>query len=196
MELSESKDETAWLIEQRGNIPFYWTGNIIDKNFWERSSDIKKAVRFSTKNAAENVLLYLQLRYDYLEGKGDRLRNVNAVGHMFCNAPSHTDLDCAKYLKDGETPAQRIERALKDIAGLMAQLAGEKRKIEETRRELQAIREVGKEMPEVNPVAAIGNWGKVEFLCDVYPQLGDKLYPQSAIDAIRLYAQSLAGKVK
>jgi len=33
---------------------------------------------------------------------------------------------------------------------------------------------------ELGPIATIGNWGRVEWKDNVYPQLGDKLY--AAID--------------
>jgi hypothetical protein len=33
---------------------------------------------------------------------------------------------------------------------------------------------------EISPVATIGNWGRVEWSDNVYPQLGDKMY--AAVD--------------
>ena len=37
-----------------------------------------------------------------------------------------------------------------------------------------------REMKAQGPVATIGNWGRVEWADNVYPQLGDKLY--AAVD--------------
>lgn len=41
----------------------------------------------------------------------------------------------------------------------------------------ERIREIANEL---GPIATIGNWGRVEWKDNVYPQLGDKLY--AAID--------------
>jgi len=41
----------------------------------------------------------------------------------------------------------------------------------------ERIRELANEL---GPIATIGNWGRVEWKDNVYPQLGDKLY--AAID--------------
>lgn len=37
----------------------------------------------------------------------------------------------------------------------------------------ERIRQLAK---QVDPVATIGNWGRVEWSDNVYPQLGDKMY--------------------
>ena len=41
------------------------------------------------------------------------------------------------------------------------------------------------------PVAIIGNWGRVEWIDNVYPQLGDKMY--AAID-LQKFAESIIQK--
>lgn len=47
--------------------------------------------------------------------------------------------DCEKYLKEGETPAQRIERERRDTEALLNMLIREKRK---TKRMLDALRNI------------------------------------------------------
>lgn len=47
--------------------------------------------------------------------------------------------ECEQYLKDGETPAQRIERERRDTEAVLALLIREKRKTERMRKALQRI---------------------------------------------------------
>lgn len=47
--------------------------------------------------------------------------------------------DCEKYLKEGETPAQRIERERRDTEAVLNLLIREKRKTERMREALQQI---------------------------------------------------------
>jgi len=49
----------------------------------------------------------------------------------------------------------------------------------------ERIRELANEL---GPIATIGNWGRVEWKDNVYPQLGDKLY--AAID-LQKFAESI-----
>ena len=43
-------------------------------------------------------------------------------------------------------------------------------------RDTEALRNAADLLEQAEPVATIGNWGKVIWAEDVYPQLGDKLY--------------------
>ena len=55
----------------------------------------------------------------------------------------------------------------------------------------ERIRELAEQL---DPVATIGNWGRVEWADNVYPQLGDKMY--AAIDLqkfARLIVKECAG---
>ena len=57
--------------------------------------------------------------------------------------------DCDKYLKEGETPAQRIERERRDTEAVLNLLIREKRKTERMREALQHIAEhFSSEWPE------------------------------------------------
>lgn len=128
---ADAKPVAWWLIEKQENIAFYWEGAIEPNHqYWRWNRDASKAVRFPTEEAAKNVLGHLKLWQSYVDGNGGYVKEAKAVEHIFCNAPSHADIDCAQYLKDGETPAERITRALKDIDGLLTMLAQEKRKNE------------------------------------------------------------------
>ena len=51
--------------------------------------------------------------------------------------------DCEQYLKDGETPAQRIERERRDTEAVLNLLIREKRKNERMREALQHIAQHG-----------------------------------------------------
>lgn len=57
--------------------------------------------------------------------------------------------DCEQYLKEGETPAQRIERERRDTEAVLNLLIREKRKNERMRKALQQIaRHFSSEWPE------------------------------------------------
>lgn len=58
--------------------------------------------------------------------------------------------DCAVYLKDGETPAQRIERERNEVMTLLSMLSIEKNHAESLRAELAGIDSVLARRPALN----------------------------------------------
>ena len=62
---------------------------------------------------------------------GEVFGDVRELRHMLA--------DCEKYLKEGETPAQRIERERRDTEAVLNLLIREKRKTERMRKALQQI---------------------------------------------------------
>ena len=94
---------------------------VVDE-WWETGSSLRDAIAEAIRTErekAEEVLRLAQVRLDdrnaalmerdHAEAERDRLRALVE--------------ECAPYLKDGETPIQRIERDFKDSQALLAMLA-------------------------------------------------------------------------
>jgi len=77
--------------------------------------------------------------------------------------------DCEQYLKEDETPAQRIERERRDTEAVLTLLIREKRKTEELRAEVDRLRHLLDTRPALNSglTEAYTQWTQLVYASDM-----------------------------
>lgn len=89
---SQREQDFCWLVEKWANPAWYWTGKIVDGEYWGWSVNAHEAVRFYTKEAAESVKLQLRLYQDWIAAETRGHHNgCEAVEHGFIYAAPSTE---------------------------------------------------------------------------------------------------------
>lgn len=88
---------------------------------WNDMTDTQRLV--SWREACDEIVA-LRAEWDALRAERDKLAGLVDSWRPLLDA-------CAPYLKDGETPAERIERERKDLTATVGMLANERRRAED-----------------------------------------------------------------
>jgi hypothetical protein len=94
------QQSVCWLLEMREHIAFYWTGIVHEKGFWHWTDKAHEAVRFPTKQAAEESLSRMKLTHVYADEHNTDYRKVQAVEHAFINAAPTPEREAAMENQD------------------------------------------------------------------------------------------------